>query len=256
MASLSSFDIPSSPKSTKPCAGCSKLLDQDQYSKAQWKKGATKQCKCCVEEGAPPAWLQEAEANKAKEDTQAMEWVARRAAESDAVEAKKEADAAAVAMAAAAKVALRQEALTMFESNGDENTPFELSLSEKAGETVSVKFRGYKGQGQVRSLTFANDGTFTASDWSEDPTNQYECVLSGWYLCKNSDGDMTGRVDTVTFTGLPNDMVVPKVGDFVEGNHQASLNKLDPKKITLTFVAARGRTRSRAGSGGSGSFGH
>ena len=80
--------------------------------------------------------------------------------------------------------------------------------------------------------------------------DEYELLISGWYLCRNDNGTITGRIDQIDFTGLPNPLIVkPSVGDFIEGNHQASLNHLDPKKFALTFVAARGRTRSRGGSG-------
>ena len=53
-----------SPKAQKPCAGCDKLLNQDNYSGTQWKKGAAKQCKSCMENGAPPEWLKDAEKAK------------------------------------------------------------------------------------------------------------------------------------------------------------------------------------------------
>ena len=53
-----------SPKAQKPCAGCDKLLNQDNYSGTQWKKGAAKQCKSCMANGAPPKWLKDAEKAK------------------------------------------------------------------------------------------------------------------------------------------------------------------------------------------------
>ena len=179
-----------------------------------------------------------------------MEWVARRAAEDEAAEATKVAAAAAIVKAQAAKVALREEAVAMFEGSGNENSPFSYVVDTTTGEKINHKFRGYKGQGEIQSVTFSNDSTFTIRNWSDKKEDEYECTISGWYLCKNDTGDITGRVDDVIFTGLPNSKVVPNVGDFIEGNHQATLNKLDPNKFSVTFVAARGRTRSRGGSGG------
>jgi hypothetical protein len=254
MASISATPASPKPAAGKPCSGCEKILPKTSYSGSQWKKGAKKMCLSCCEEGAPPAWLKETEQAAQEQYAKDMEWVKRREAEAKAVEDERLARIAAIAKAKAAKVALRQDAVAMFASEGAEHAPFALSLDTRAGNTINQKWRGYKSQGEVQSVAFKEDSTFTVRNWSDDEATGYELVISGWYLCRDDNGVITGRIDDVTYTGVPNTSIVqPNTGDFLEGVHQKALNKLDPNKFAMTFVAARGRTRSRGGSG-SGSF--
>lgn len=251
---MASIATPASPTAGKACSGCEKMLPKDSYSGSQWKKGSKKMCKTCCEEGAPPVWLKEVEKEAQEEYAKGMEWVKRREAEAKAVEDERLARIEALAKVKAAKVALRQDAVAMFESEGAEHAPFDLALDARAGNSINFKWRGYKSQGEVQSVTFKEDSTFTVRNWSDDEATSYELVISGWYLCRDDNGVITGRIDDVTYTGVPNTSIIqPSSGDFLEGVHQKALNKLDPNKFAMTFVAARGRTRSRGGSG-SGSF--
>jgi hypothetical protein len=213
----------------------------------------------CTENGPPevaPEWLVEAEKVAAAEKKKMMEWVARQAAKSDASVAEKQAALDKAAKKAADKVALRTDATALFNSEGLENSPFSYASDIRSGQPqINQSWRGYKGQGEVQAVNFTNDGNFTIRNWSDDSKDEYNLVIEGWYLCR-PDGVITGRVSEVTFTGLPRpNMIKPKENDFIEGNYAANLNRLDPKKFALTFVAARGRSRSRGGSG-TGSFGN
>ena len=96
-----------------------------------------------------PEWKVEAETAAAAQAEQSMEWVKRRAAEADAVEAEKAAKTAALAKAEAARVQLRNDAIAMFDSEGAENAPFSLSLDTRSGSTV-VKKGQQKGQDETK----------------------------------------------------------------------------------------------------------
>ena len=126
-----------------------------------------------------PEWKVEAETAAAAQAEQSMEWVKRRAAEADAVEAEKAAKTAALAKAEAARVQLRNDAIAMFDSEGAENAPFSLSLDTRSGEAINSKWRGFKGQGEVQSVNFSNDGIFTVRNWSDDKKDGTQIFVFG-----------------------------------------------------------------------------
>ena len=157
----------------------------------------------------------------------------------------------AQAAAAAAKVAARAAAKTLFLSEGVDNAPFahQIDDEEKKANPLAtfLKWRGYHSKaGAVDKLIFFENGTFTVAK----NTKENGFFASGYYFCRSDNGNLSGRInDVIASNSIGHDTFLPKEGDFLEGNFQSSLNKLDPKKISVTFVSGRARGRSRGSSG-------